>query len=449
MKVKVDNSETGSFSKGFIPLIRHQASEIREGGWLVLMRKLRTFLRLLPLMLPTVPILLIVRILRPVVLIRFGALSSEHIGHLAGNTEMYLCRRDAGMDNPRAFDIFYYMAPAPNQQLKKMWDRTLHISSVARYLYRINLLLPGGETHQIPLPLRWGDFDVHGLMNHTPVHLCFTPEEERRGREMLQAMGVPEGAPFICFLARDSAYYKSAFPDVDADPSDLRNSSIHDHIPAAEEMTRRGSFAIRMGAAVNEPLQTTNPMIIDYATRYRSDFTDIYLGAKCLFYIGDQSGFDAIPVIFRKPVATVNLVQIQRPKTWSPDGLFITKKLWLQKKRRFMTFREIFDPKKIWLKEEQRSLTFLEIFEHQMDGVVRSIQFEQLGIDVVANTPEEITALAVEMDERLKGTWQTTEEDEELQRRFWSIFRRNELFHGEILSHIGAEFLRQNRNLLE
>ena len=52
------------------------------------------------------------------------------------------------------------------------------------------------------------------------------------------------------------------------------------------------------------------------------------------------------------------------------------------------------------------------------------------------------------MDERLKGTWQTTEEDEELQQRFWSLFKPSEL-NQVFLSRIGAEFLRQNRELLD
>ena len=51
MKVKVGNSEVTSFGKGFIPFIRHHANEINQGGWPVLLRKLRTFLRLLWLML--------------------------------------------------------------------------------------------------------------------------------------------------------------------------------------------------------------------------------------------------------------------------------------------------------------------------------------------------------------------------------------------------------------
>ena len=68
--------------------------------------------------------------------------------------------------------------------------------------------------------------------------------------------------------------------------------------------------------------------------------------------------------------------------------------------------------------------------------------------ELLRDKRKEILALAVEMEERLKGTWQTTPEDEELQRRFWSLFNHSPL-HGTLMSHIGAEFLRNNRELLE
>ena len=74
-------------------------------------------------------------------------------------------------------------------------------------------------------------------------------------------------------------------------------------------------------------------------------------------------------------------------------------------------------------------------------------QYEEDGIELIENTPEEIESLAIEMDERLKGTWHTTYEDEELQKRFWDVFPKSEL-HGEIKSRIGSEFLRENRDML-
>ena len=57
-------------------------------------------------------------------------------------------------------------------------------------------------------------------------------------------------------------------------------------------------------------------------------------------------------------------------------------------------------------------------------------------------------ALAIEMEDRLSGTWRASDEDEELQQRFWSLYRPSEL-NGVFLSRIGAEFLRQNRELLD
>lgn len=54
------------------------------------------------------------------------------------------------------------------------------------------------------------------------------------------------------------------------------------------------------------------------------------------------------------------------------------------------------------------------------------------------------------MDECLKETWVSTEEDEVLQRRFWSIFKSNTSsdLNKVYRSRIRTEFLRQNKELL-
>jgi hypothetical protein len=71
------------------------------------------------------------------------------------------------------------------------------------------------------------------------------------------------------------------------------------------------------------------------------------------------------------------------------------------------------------------------------------LNYEEKGIELIESTPEEIAAVGLEMDERLKGSWQTTIEDEELQRQFWEMFPKGK-YHGEIYSYIGAHFLRQH-----
>jgi len=225
---------------------------------------------------PAAVVLLLAWVARPLVLIRFGSLPSTRLGPFAGTTELYLCNRDASTPKRRTWDIFFCNAPACNQQLKRMWVRTILISPWAKWPYL--LAKKFCTTHMFP---QYNDRDVEGLLACTPPHLSFTAEEEQLGQAALRELGIPQGAAFICFLARDIAFMDASFPYRKWDDNDYRNSSIHSQLPMAEELTRRGYFALRMGAIVKEALNTTNPMILDYATKHRTDFLDIYLGAAC------------------------------------------------------------------------------------------------------------------------------------------------------------------------
>mgnify|MGYP000362553200 CR=1 FL=1 len=69
-----------------------------------------------------------------------------------------------------------------------------------------------------------------------------------------------------------------------------------------------------------------------------------------------------------------------------------------------------------------------------------------MDLELIENTPEEIRTVSIEMDERLKGTWETKEEDEELQERFWLLFGQDKIKSPEL--RIGTDFLRQNKELI-
>ena len=86
-----------------IRFIFKQIYEIREGGLPVLFRKLSILFRKLfdiAMTLLAMPVVLVVRAVRPLILIRFGHMQSERIGHFAANTELYLCNRDIKGDRP-------------------------------------------------------------------------------------------------------------------------------------------------------------------------------------------------------------------------------------------------------------------------------------------------------------------------------------------------------------
>lgn len=409
--------------------VSRQPRDVWEGGWPVLVRKLLMTLEVAL----AVPFVLAARLLRPLVLIWFGGLPSESIGHLSIDMELFLCRKDAGWYGRRTMDLFCCALPVCNQQLKRMWERTVHVSRFALAAERINRCLPGGRGNRIPFDQNPINADTHGLLVTSPPHLRFTPGEQRQGADALRRLGIPESRPFVCFIARDSAYYADRARYQDASVMRHRRSDIRAYLPAIDALVQRGYVGVRMGAAVEQPLPTRHAEIIDYASSARTDFLDIFLCAQCHFYLGDGAGLYNVPIIFRRPVALVNYIPMEYTVTWNPQDLFI--------------------PKTLWLKSEGRVMTFREIVASGVGCYTRSYQYEPRGIEAIDNTPEEITALALEMEARRAGTWQATKEDEELQRRFWEICRAYTTAFASApwRTHwrIGAEFLRQHPELLE
>nr|VFJ65845.1 MAG: putative glycosyltransferase, TIGR04372 family [Candidatus Kentron sp. FM]VFJ69921.1 MAG: putative glycosyltransferase, TIGR04372 family [Candidatus Kentron sp. FM]VFK17492.1 MAG: putative glycosyltransferase, TIGR04372 family [Candidatus Kentron sp. FM] len=426
-----------------IKFFTRESAKIRKEGLSARMRRWfkdisRPFLIVL-----AIPPVLIIRIIRPWKLIRFCALSSAHIGHFAANTELYLCERDAGINLPDEphVDIFY---PRPgksicNRQLTRMWKRVLRVwpTWIADPMVRVNRLIPGGEIHRFPVD-SWlsmtpantqHDRDVHNLLDRFPPHLGFTEQEEARGSAGLRAMGIPEGARFICMMVRDSTYWpRYGF-------SSYRDSNVQNYVLAAEELANRGYYVLRMGAKVREAIKSHHGMVIDYATNgMRTDFMDIYIGAKCHFCISTGTGFDEIPEVFRRPIAYVNYVPLGLLRAFSKDSLTITKHHRDSQDNRELSIGEI-------LSREGFSLS--------------SEDYASKGILFRENSPEEIRDLAIEMAKRLDGTWQPEEGDEELQRRFWALFPSDapcayngKPLHGEIRGRFGAVFLRNNPDWL-
>jgi len=366
-----------------------------------------------------------IRALRPIVVVRIGGLRSSRIGPFAGKAELYLCQRDSGVHDGRKIDVFYHASRVSNHQLKRMLDRTLHVWQFSKIISRVSNALPGAAVHVVPpIPVR----DTEGYLSKYPTHLGFTSAEESLGQTELRKMGVPSGSPFVCFLARDSTYLTATHGDREWAYHNYRDCNVENYVAAAAELAGRGNFALRMGAVVGKPLGASAPRVIDYASEFRTDFMDIYLSAKCKFFLSSGAGLDNVAQIFRRPTAYVDLIPLEFLATWGPDDLIIPRKLWKRDEERFMTFREILDSGVGRFAEQE--------------------QYDRLGLEPVHNKPEEIRALAIEMDERLNGTWSTSEEDEKLQQRFWSLFRTSNL-NGVFLSRIGAKFLRQNRELLD
>ena len=408
-----------------------------HGEYLELARKIKKLVLLLLLYAAVLPVVLALRLIRPWLLVRFCALASSSMGHFAANTELYLCEYDAGVNRParRHIDLFYFGGePISNQQLAAMWRRTVRIwpAFILGPVHRLNSRISGGEAHEIGTNTQY-DRDVHNLLDRFPSHLQFNVEECMRGDAGLRAMGIQIGAPFICLTVRDSAYLIEHFKRGDYNYHNYRDSDVQNYVLAAEALADRGYYVIRMGVKVHATINSDHSKIIDYATNgMRSDFMDVYLGAKCAFCISVGTGFDSIPLIFRRPIVYVNIVPIGYLYTFRNQFIGICKHHFSVK--------------------FNRNLSLGEVFHEDAGFCLATSDYSSKGILLVENTPAEIRDVVIEMDERLKGIWQPHEDDDFLQQRFWEIFPMDTVdayhdkpLHGEIRSRFGAVFLRNNR----
>lgn len=393
-----------------------------------------------------IPVVGVIRLLHPWFLVRFGDLIASRVGHFAGNTELYLCERDADINQPkqRHVDIFCMLAPVSNKQLATMWKRVIpHIwpSWLLASVRRLNQAMPGYELYVVGKNTQH-DRDVHNLLDRFPPHLQFTDEEEARGKAGLRELGIPEGAPYVCLMVRDSAYLTShqlpGHQKADFSYHDYRDCDIQNFVLAAEELAGRGYFVVRMGAKVHEAINTPHPRVIDYATNgMRTDFMDVYLGAKCTFCLTSGTGWDSIAwSTFRRPVVVTNCVPIGYSVTFSSKFLLTAKRLISSDQRRELSLREI----------------SAQGIGAELNGNADKLK----NIQFVENTPEEIRDVAIEMTERLNGTWREHEGDEALQKRFWELFPTDAVsianggaLHGQIRARFGASFLRANRDWLQ
>lgn len=398
--------------------------------------------------------------IKPIVHIRFGQLWCDRLGPFAMFPELYLCEQDAGVKPSKYLDIWYhydrdaYLLQDPvnpsqaicNQQLDAMWKRLIRVHDVARYMDRLNRILkPGSSDFVVDAATEMADRE--NLLDRFPVHLRFTEEEEKRGLEGLQELGIGPDDKFVCFHGRDSVYLDKARPrniETHGDWSrhDVRDVSIHDYIPAAEDMTELGYFAVRMGKYVAEPISSVNPKIIDYASHSQSDFMDVFLAARCSFFIGQNSGMISLPQIFRKPILFANVYPIQDIIYYSQysNGIAIAKRYYSDVWERELTMRETFD---------------MGISDPERQTSNQKSVSTPLAIRVIDNDSKQIREAANEMHRRLESTRDWSDEDQQLQSRFWSVLRGGlGTSHFERLNEspslaLGTDYLRANKDWLE
>jgi putative glycosyltransferase (TIGR04372 family) len=414
-----------------------QFCDVKSGGWSIFILKIQSAIKKFLLTIAfvmAIPFIVLIVAIRPIVHLRFGRLSGERFGHFSSDVETYICNRETEVSGTRVIDIIGSPEIVCNNQLYKMWNRAFKISpggSFWSFVDRACQILTRGENHHIKIHDRAHQI---GLLLERKQQVCFTDEEHQEGQRLKSQLGLPEEASWVCIHNRDPSFLEETLPGIDFHYHDYRDFSIQPMIAAAEELTKRGYYVLRMGSVVTEALNVNNPMIIDYSSHpLRSDFADIYLLAGCEFYFGSDSGIFSIPAMFRKPFAFINFPSLQAifKCYYSNLSPFIIKRLWHNEKKHFLTLREI--------------------YESGLADAAHTHIYDNAGVTLIDNTSDEILDLAIEVDDRLKGHWQPQGDDDILQKQFWDILRHFSPHNSDkiITARIGAAFLRKHSDLLD
>lgn len=265
-------------------------------------------------------------------------------------------------------------------------------------------------------------YGVYAQWGSRPPLLALTPDDEAWADDMLQHLGLPSDAWFVCIHARESG-----FSPVDEALHSHRNGSIDKLVPAAREVVRRGGWVVRIGDASMTPM-SAQAGVIDYARHdMKSARMDVVLCARARFILGNSSGIALVGSVFGTPCALANMVPV--------SALGVSP-------------RDISIPKLHWSTSMQRYLDFPELFALPLSRAQYGRLFDEAGVVAVENSADDICELAIEMMDSLSGLDTAQDDGERLSRIFLSLFDSNHYACGS-RTMVGTRFLIRHRRLLE
>jgi len=381
-----------------------QSKEIQEGGLGVLARKTRNLPIKLINGLWAIPVVLLIRALRPALLIRMGTLNSGRIGHFVADGAEQLARLQ---QQPTNTVDWFWIGETCNSQWESMIRRSLPVHSWVKYLDWWNRALPGGFAHMRPSSYTQSR-DVEGLYARYDVKIPFLPAESEEALAWLRSKGWSDGEPFVCLLVRDAEFlandpiYGTTRQRARLDWSyhDYRDSDIDTYLPAIQWLAEQGVWVIRMGKLMAKPLPIEMDHVIDYTfDPDKSDLLDIWLFAKCTACISTGTGLDQLAFVYDRPLLFVNFVPLGY--LWSFCNMTIFPKT--------LVWRPTGEP--------------LSACQHLEHGSTVGGKYAASGVLVVEMTSAEILSAVQEFWHRLHSRYPPSSESRVQQERFWSVLQ--------------------------
>lgn len=200
-----------------------------------------------------------------------------------------------------------------------------------------------------------------------PPFLKLDDKHFERGQHTLREMGVSTGGWFIAIHVRNNLSPL-------ANSQSARNADVNSYLPAIREICRLGGYVILMGDKDSKKLAYNIQGCFDYAhSSYKSEWMDVFLWAKCRFFVGTLSGPLEIPPLFGRPALLTNApcfgseASVMRTKT-----IMMPKLYYDCKKLRHLTFSEILDSPIGW-SENHAQLDDIVLEDNKCEDISNAI----------------------------------------------------------------------------
>ena len=143
--------------------------------------------------------------------------------------------------------------------LENMWGRKISVlpAWLIKPIHNIAFFVGKENIHKKYLTNV--DMDVHNLLERFSSHISQNIIINIKGKKLLEKLGLPKNAKFICLLVRDAGYLSRHEKTQNVgrwSHHNYRDGNIDKYVLAAEELAFRGYYVLRMGINVLKPLKS-------------------------------------------------------------------------------------------------------------------------------------------------------------------------------------------------
>lgn len=392
-----------------------------------------------PKLLLTLPIALFILVLllpfKKLFYFRFGFLHSDRIGHFAMNTELSILE-DKKLKKKSIYDFYYFGGKICNNFLGKKWSEVLNIYPkifirpfclICRSLKIFNHNVAGSTISS--------DNDIMNLFEKYPSQIKLNKKEINKGYEILKSVGLSENSKIVCLIVRDDGYLTQIYGSKQK-YHDFRNMKIKSFEKSVKTLISEGYYVFRMGNYTKSELKISNKNYFDYSkSKIKSDFMDVFLGYVCCFCVSTNTGFDALPMIFRKPILYIGSM---------PVGIFTSN-----------TEKIMVTTKIHYSKKHNKILNLYEIFHQNLAYSLRGEEFANKQIKLLDLTADDINKSTIDMINFIKNKFKLSKKNRQINQLFWKKYRKlyikyqpKNSVHGKIKCSISPSFLNKNKKWL-